>query len=454
MMVAVPQPCAPIPLRTEYYYAGIDIAKQKHVAAFVSGFLLRKNKHYTASPTFPFDNSRLDFEGFIAELEGYAPLSQWRILMEKTGHYHLALLQYLQEQGVQCYTVHVQKKPRKQKNDKRDAQGLANMLYRQVELLAQPDDAEQEVREVVPASPTAQALRGLTQYRYDLSKQITRISNQLTAISDMLFPEFVLVFKDVNNPTARVFRERYPTPAHVAAASLEELKACQIWRYPGKKRLEQLRELAAHSIGIKEPGRIRALVLEQRLLIKQLRTLEENEEAVKAEIAATVTATREGQIIMSLGDFVGPLAAGEIIASIGDINNFESASKFKGYTGWNPIEDQTGKSRNGMTLNKGGNRMLRQTMYLVGMRAVKNETEWRSIYQRLVEKQCPIDERKGQRRGKMRPLSRIIGQISNMIYKFLRDDAQLVATSPPGDLPKPMLYNRAIHRSHIHRRLR
>lgn len=452
-MVAVAAPQSPIPLRTERLYVGIDVGKENHVAAFYSAYLQRKYGHYTAIPTIPVANSRLDFERLVAQIQLHAPLDRCIVIMEKTGHYHLPLLQYFQEQGIEVYLVHVQKRPRKQKNDRRDAQGLANMGFTQVELGVQPDSPEQEIHRVRPISETAQSLRGLTEYRADLARQITRARNQLTAISDTLFPEFVLIFKDVNNPTARIFREKYPTPAAVAAASLDDLKACQIWRYPGKAALERLQALAKQSIGIKEPGRIRAQVLQQSLLIRQLRTLEENEEAVRAEIATIVVETREGQILMSLGAFVGTLAAGEIIAAIGSIENFESAGKLKGYTGWNPIEDQSGKSRNGMVLSKGGNRMLRDTMFLVAMRAVKDDTEWRKIYLRLVERQCPFDAKQGKRKGRMRPLSRIIGQIANMIYKFLREDFDLIAKTPPGtDALQPALYNRETHRSHINRR--
>jgi len=453
-MVTVPQQ-SPIPLHPEYYYAGIDIGKDAHVAAFYSTYLQRSVGHYSACPTLPFTNSRLDFERLAGELQRYAPLSQWRVLMERTGHYHLPLLQYLQEQGIQCYTVHVQKRPRKQKNDRRDAQGLANMVYRQIELGALPDDTEQEVRKVMPISEVAQSLRGLTQYRYDLTKQIVRTCNQLTAISDLLFPEFALIFKDPNGLTARIVRERYPTPVDVVAVSLDDLKDCRLPKStrPGNAALEHLQELAKGSIGITDPGRVDALVLQQRLLIKQLRVLQDNEEVIKAKIAAVVSATREGQILLSLGSFVGTLAAGEIIASIGCIENFASAGKLKAYTGWNPIEDQSGKSQNGIALNKGGNRMLRQTMFLVGMRAVKDNTEWRGIYQRLVIRQCPFDAKLKRRKGRMRPLSRIIGQISTMIYMFLRADADLVAKATPGtDPPKPMLYTRDVHRSHINRR--
>lgn len=452
-MVAVQ---SPIPLR-QRLFVGVDIGSDNHIAAFYSRYLQNKHGHYNKCPTMSFANSRLDFERLVAKIQCYASVEHCVVILEKTGHYHMALLQYLQEQGIEVYLVHVLKRPRRQKNDRKDAQGLANMGFTQLELGAMPDNPGQELHRVLPITETIQALRNLTQYHYDLSKQIVRVKNQLIGISDLLFPELSLIFKNVNLPTARTFRVRYPTPADIAAASLDDLIATRTETAstrPGKNALLRLKALASHSIGIKSPDHIRALITRQKLLIRQLRTLEESEEETKVEIAALVEKSREGQILLSFGDFMGHLAAGEIIASIGTIDNFARASKLKGYTGWHPVEDQSGKSRNGMVLAKTGNRMLRKTLYLVGLRAVngKYDAEWREIYQDLVKRQCPFDAGKQAQTGKIRPLSRIIGQITTMIYAFLRKDADAIAATPPGSTPPaPVVYNRAVHHRHLRR---
>lgn len=371
-MVAVQ---SPIPLR-QRLFVGVDVGSDTHVAAFYSRSLQNKHGHYNTCPTMPFANTRLDFERLVARMQHYAPLELCTVIMEKTGHYHLALLTYLQEQGVSVYLVHVQKRPRRQKNDKKDAQGLANRGYTQLELGAMPDSPGQELHRVRPISEVVQALRSHTQYHYDLAKQMVRAKNQLIAISDQLFPELRLIFKNVNLPTARIFRLRYPTPADIAAAELSDLIACRketASTRPGKAALLRLKELAARSIGSTSPDLLRALVLRQELLIRHLHTLEESAEKIKAEITVLVPQCREGQILLSFGDFMGHLAAGEIIAQIGTIENFPRASKLKGYTGWHPVEDKSGKSKNGVVLAKTGNRMLRKTMYLVGLRAVNSK---------------------------------------------------------------------------------
>ncbi len=54
--------------------------------------------------------------------------------MRVTGHSHRALMQYLQDLDIPVYIIHVQKRQEGLlKTDKRDALGLANLLYNQLE---------------------------------------------------------------------------------------------------------------------------------------------------------------------------------------------------------------------------------------------------------------------------------------------------------------------------------
>ena len=87
--------------------------------------------------------------------------------MEVTGHYHRALLQYLQELDITVYVLHVQKRQKGLlKTDKRDALGLANMLYNQLDKGVQMGDPLQVVRRLAPPTPAAAQLRGMV---YDAS---------------------------------------------------------------------------------------------------------------------------------------------------------------------------------------------------------------------------------------------------------------------------------------------
>lgn len=443
-MIAKIQPLISPKSSEERLYVGIDVSKGSHVCAFLSP---GQRKHYSLCPTRKFNNSRLDFERLVETMQHYAPLSNCNVLMERTGHYHLALMHYLQERGIKAYEVHASKKSSKKlKSDKRDAQRLANALYNQVACGIQVAESEEEVHRIAPPTEIAATLRVLCRRRYELMQATTRTTNKLTAILDQLFPEFTEIIKNGCGETALNIRERFGTPTAIASADFSEIKACRTWRRPGDKALRRLQVLAEHTIGIKEPGRVKALVVEQRQLIAALRLLQKQTDEIEAEITAIITTSREGQILLSFG-VIGANEAAAIIAVIGSISNFESAAKLKGYAGWFPTQNQTGISKNSMVLSKSGNRLFRHTMYLIGLQAVQRDGAWKDRYERLLPRMCQWDERLRDYQWKMKPLGHVIGKIVEMIYILLKKDHDLIARSAPDcALPPPILYNEAIHR--------
>ena len=244
-------------LKNESLYVGVDIAKSKHVAGFVSKTLLERLGRFEACPAHVFENSREGFRSFIMRIQEFAPLEHVYIVMERTGHYHRPLEQYLHELDVCVYLMHVQSRPAGMlKTDKRDALNLANHLYSQLELGVQVPDKLQLVRRVAPPTPAAAQLRGLIRHRYELVRETTRRKNKLTAICDQLFPELVQVIKDPNGRVALVLREHFPTPHALATASFSAL--CQLRgdaRYFSDAKLVELQRLAEQSIGVKDLGR-------------------------------------------------------------------------------------------------------------------------------------------------------------------------------------------------------
>src|SRR5207245_2844237 len=126
------------------------------------------------------------------------------------------------------------------------------------------------------------------------------------SICDELFPEFTTIFRDPNLPSALAFREKFPTPHAIATASLSALKEARLKTFPSEAQLLRLQQLALHTIGTKEVERQRSLVLEQGLLMKELRLIQEHLAKLQEEIAGIVTNCREGQILLSMPP-VGPM---------------------------------------------------------------------------------------------------------------------------------------------------
>src|SRR5436309_5480161 len=138
------------------------------------------------------------------------------------------------------------------KTDKRDALGLANQLYNQLELGVQVTDTLQVVRRAIPPSEAAAQLKGLMRHRYELVNEATQRKNKLTAICDELFPELTQSFKNPNLTIALELREKFSTPQAVATASLIALREVRKGSHPSQARLVLLRQLGAKLIGTKD----------------------------------------------------------------------------------------------------------------------------------------------------------------------------------------------------------
>src|SRR5258708_23877502 len=125
----------PVPLLArESLYVGIDVGKHKHVAGFVSRTLLERHGRFEGCPALAFDNTREGFRALVERSTTYTPLEQVFVLMQKTGHYHHALLQYLLDLDVAVHLVHVQERTAGLlKTDKRDALRPPHPLYPQPE---------------------------------------------------------------------------------------------------------------------------------------------------------------------------------------------------------------------------------------------------------------------------------------------------------------------------------
>jgi transposase len=438
-------------LLNESLYVGIDIGKGRHLAGFLSKTLLERHERFEACPALVFDNAREGFRLLIERIRSLAPLEHVFILMERTGHYHRALEQYLQELDIPVYLIHVQSRLGGMlKTDKRDALVLANQLYSQLELGVQVANKLQLVRRVVPPTEAAAQLKGLIRHRYELIRESTQRKNKLTAICDEIFPELTRVVKDPNSFFALALRERFPTPQALASASfttLQELRGGA--RSLSNAKLLELPTLAAQSIGIKAVARLRGLVLEQGQLIKELRLLREHVEQLESEIVRIVEQAREGQILLSFPGF-GPVTAATIIAAIGSIHNFPSASALKSYFGWAPVITQSGSTLDHARLTRGGTRTMKQILFLAVFQAIRlQDNEWAKLYERLVKARCPYDEKTQSRVGKKRVIGRVAGQMTEAIYALLKRDAELLAKVLPGqDPPPPLLYDPEVHQRH------
>jgi len=417
-------------------YLGIDIAKSSHVAALLSPSLLAQYGTADRCPTLIFAQSRPGFVKLLAVMTLYASPCECAVLVEDTGHYGRALEQYLQEKGVEVYRIHVQREKRKQKSDKRDARALSVAIYNQVECGILVSEKSQALYRLTTPNETVRLLQCLVQHRLELVRETTRRKNKLTAIADEVFPELTAVYKDPNGPSALILREKFPSPHLVAEASLADLVATRKRTRPSRAQFEELQLLARTTIGTKDTSRLIGLLLEQQQLIAELALLSQHVETLNTEIEKAVVPSREGQILLSFC-VIGPVQTAILLAAMGSIANFPSAAKLRGYCGWTPMQTQTGTSYDTMSLTHEGNRLLKYTLYLIVLTAIRLDTPWKTLYDRLVPRVCRYDERLGCYHGKMKVIGRIAGQLIKVMYVLLKKDYDLLSALPPGETPPP-----------------
>jgi len=288
----------------------------------------------------------------------------------------------------------------------------------------------------------------MVHHRTELIFESTRRQNKLIAFCDEIFPEFVQICKKPNLPSALAVREHFPTPAAIATARLSALQEVRIGHHPSDDKLVELQKLASHSIGTKDPTRLRGLIFEQHQLIAELQLIHRHLEQLETEMAEIVQRSREGKILTSIPG-IGVIPAATIIAMIGNIANFSRASQLKAYFGWAPALAQSGYTLDSARLSPRGTRQMKRMMYLVVWTAIKMDCEWSRIYGRLVPIKCSYDERTRRYTGRGKIIGRIAGQIISVVFTLLKKDQEPLSKLPPGtEPPEPQLYDPEMHRQH------
>jgi len=270
-------------ITSDHLIIGIDIAKFTHIARATDFRGIERGSY------LPFSN---DLSGFEALYEWIQSLklqfNKTHVILgiEPTGHYWLNLAFWLRDNQMELVLVNpLQVKRNKEnrdnsptKNDVKDALVIADMVkngyYSEVHLL--PDQYR--------------ALRQLSASRDFIVKQYTSVSNQIHRWTDMYFPEFHLVFKDVTCKTALATLALFPLPSDLCELTIQDIVTGwkqRLKRVGNHTTAAALIEYAKQTSAI--PGCIEEARLSIVLLLKQLelfsRQLTELEEKMSMHIA-------------------------------------------------------------------------------------------------------------------------------------------------------------------------
>ena len=350
------------------HYCGIDIAKRKHVAVVVDekGEILR--------PPLSVENTRPGFDQLgaaLAQIPG-----QITIGLEATGHYWLALYEYLTRLPYSVVVfnplqIHAYRRSglRKVKNDRSDAVWIADFLR----IGNRPPTAQ--------ATPLLLQLKELTRFRMHLSQQIGDIKRKILGLLDRVFPEYEKAFSSVFLASSRQLLARAASAQEVAEFDLSELtellRKSSSGRF-GRGKADTLQALARESVGV--TFLTDAAQVEIKCLLDQLDLLELQRQRVDQVVKHLMA--QIPQFITTITG-IGAVTGAAILAEIGDVSRFSTLEKLVGYAGIDATVYQTGEFEGTHRhMSKRGSPYLRLALWQAAFMAIQHDPELRAYYDR------------------------------------------------------------------------
>jgi transposase len=349
------------------FFCGIDVAKRNHVALVMDpvGTIIQR--------AFSVPNTREGLNQLHQRLQGLGePVT---IGLEATGHYWLALYEFLTQQGYVIIVfnplqIHAYRKSgiRKCKNDRTDAFWIADFVR-----IGQGQVAS-------PATPALLQLRELSRFRFRLTEQIGDCKRKIIAVLDRVFPEYETLFSNVFLASSRRLLQDAVTAEEFANLDLTELT--QVLRSTSRGRFgtEQavaVQTLARQSIGVR--FLTDAVRVEMRCLLEQITLLETQRDQIDAALEELMA--QVPQFITTIPG-VGLATGAALLAEIGDIHRFSEPEKLVAFAGIDARVYQTGEfTADHAHMSKRGSPYLRHALWQAATMAMLHDPELHAYYQ-------------------------------------------------------------------------
>jgi transposase len=364
------------------YYAGIDIAKHQHEVC-----VLDSTGNQVLS--MPVKNTSTSAQKFVEVISKRLECGRDDIIfcMEATGHYWLAMYQFLTKNGYKVHVINpIQSDAardlyiRKSKTDRKDAFILADLLRMN------------QTSETSLASEATIKLQTLSRTRFAFVDQVSNLKQRVLGILDRIFPEYPGFFSDVFIRSSRELLKAYTTPEEIAAADLEELSRFLAEHSRGRlgaDRAKRVQQYAKATFGISIAVdtfafQLRLLMDQIEFIESQIEQIEEAIEVVFAELATKSNLVLPGEknhVIETIPG-IGAITAAAIVGEIGDIHRFPNARKLVAYAGLDATVSQSGNfagTRN--HISKRGSAYLRRTIWLAATSSRRYNPELAAYYE-------------------------------------------------------------------------
>ena len=333
-------------------YVGIDVAKDKHDCC-----ILGSDGEIHFSP-FTIKNDRQGFDELYEKIGSLTEnVSEVKVGLEATGHYHLNLLQSLLDNGFPCFVINplhtnLYRKGqslRKTKTDRVDAASIAMMLL-----------TDRTLKPYTDTSYHNEDLKSLTRYRFDKVHERAKLKTSVSRLVSILFPELEKLVPTLHMNSVYILLSEFPGASFVASAHLTRLKHlledASRGRY-GREMALQIREAASSSIATAQPSKsleLKHTIALIRILDSEINEIEDAINSIMEKMDSPITT------IPGLKNRMGAM----ILAEIGDFSRFSSPDKILAYAGLSPSTYQSGQMTSSHShMEKRGSRYLRYALF-------------------------------------------------------------------------------------------
>lgn len=389
-------------------FVGIDPHKDQHVAVMID--------HWgEVFFELEFPNQPKGFEQLLELVDLHTPPNRIAVFgIEDTGGLGRPCAQWLISRNRMVKGVNPilssnqrSRQPHRAKNDMIDATAVARVLIDEFNNLP-------EVR----VDEYYYALRQVVNRRDQLVRTSTQCKNRLHKLLHDNYPNYKEFFSDTFGITALAFWRKYPHPALLANIGPKRLASFLIKH--ARNQSDSKAKFILSSVDKKQP-----LSLDAKITISVIRQLVEQLQQIQLhidemeELISEMLEQSDTQLDTLPG--VGDVTAASILARVGPIEYFGSASKLARHAGIAP-EDSSSGTTTRQRRSQSGDRQLNAAIHRVAL----NQVNVRNGVPR-----CPIAYDYYQRKisegkTKLSALTCLKRRLCDIIYAMLRDKSHYI----------------------------
>lgn len=372
------------------------------------------------------NNDQKGFEYFRRKIEQAKTrhgLSDVLIGMEPTGHYWRKIAFYAKGLGYEVRFVRTTALRHQReldesssaKTDIRDAVTIANIVR------------EGKFIDTVIEDGVYRELRMLGHVRENIQRYSTASKHRLAAVLDDYFPELKTLFWSMKAKGLWAVLELCGFPEDVKRVGVEKiaevLGKSSRRKNEARKKAELIVKAAEESVGLKYVGAMDRYRL--KMCLEEVKHLESQLADAEAKMTEHLKGLPEAEIIRSIRG-VGLVTTAVFLGELGDPKNFERSRQIIKYAGYDPQEDDSGKSVGRKRISKKGRWLLRKYLYFMGMRVIYRCPFFKKYYARKLKKK----NRWGQLLKKKEAMCAVVIKLVKVIFALLRDNRKFTAVCP------------------------